>query len=100
MTEQAKALGADELRRSIRKFRKQLKLSQAELASLAGLAQHTLSRFEMGKRNLSQDALNRVGDAIAKALDKKKLEVTVAAAEMNAAHEDVEKLIKMTESDA
>ena len=68
-----KKFGAEEVRKSLRKFRKELKLSQGELASLAGLAQNTLSQFERGKRNLSLDALTRLHNAITEALVQKEI---------------------------
>ncbi len=65
----------DERRKAIRKFRKQLKLSQAEFAKLAGIGQQMLSRFELGTRDLSPEAFARVEDAITEALARKRAAV-------------------------
>jgi transcriptional regulator with XRE-family HTH domain len=58
----------DDRRKAIRKFRKQLKLSQGELAKLANIGQQMLSKFERGDRDLSPAAFLRVEEAITEAL--------------------------------
>lgn len=65
----------DERRKCIRKFRKQLKLSQAEFAALAGIGPSMLSRFELGNRDLSPEAYARVEEALAEAMAQRKLAV-------------------------
>jgi len=73
-----KKFGATEIRKSLRRFRKQLKLSQKELANLAGLGQEAISRFEQGKRNLSSEALARLQGAIVKAMAQREIAVSTA----------------------
>jgi transcriptional regulator with XRE-family HTH domain len=80
-----KKFGAEEIRKSLRKFRRKLKLTQGELASLAGVGQEAISRFEQGKRNLSADALARVQTAIVEALANKKLVVVQAERDLESA---------------
>lgn len=58
----------DERRRCLKKFRKKMKISQAQLAALAQVSQPTLSRFERGDRDLSPAAFARVQSAIVDAL--------------------------------
>ena len=72
----------EERRKAIRKFREELGLSQAELASLAGIGQAMLSRFERGQRDLSQQAMGRIEDAIVKALSQRDRSAQAAKAEL------------------
>jgi len=58
----------DERREGIRKFRKELDLSLAELGRLAGVSPSMLSLFETGKRDLSASAFARVQEAITSAM--------------------------------
>jgi transcriptional regulator with XRE-family HTH domain len=51
---------SDLLRRTIRHVRKRMKISQADLATLAGIEQSSLSKFEKGTRNLSEEAQQRI----------------------------------------
>jgi transcriptional regulator with XRE-family HTH domain len=89
--------GADEIRKYLRTFRKELKLSQGRLAELAGLGQEAISRFEQGKRNLSPDALTRVQGAINKALAEKQAAIVNAAQETLRWYEDPKALKKYRE---
>ncbi|SRR6266567_893725 len=68
-----KRFSLDQRRKVVRKFRKQLKLSQTEFAALAGLSAPMLSLFENGQRDLSAAAFVRVEDAITEALAQRKL---------------------------
>jgi transcriptional regulator with XRE-family HTH domain len=63
-----KKFSLEERRNVIRKFRKELKLSQTEFAALAGIGPSMLSRFENGNRDLSAEAFARVEDGIVEAL--------------------------------
>ncbi len=69
----------EERRTVIRKFRKQLKLSQSEFAALAGIGPSMLSRFENGDRDLSPEAFARVQAAITGALAQRERTVTLAS---------------------
>ena len=44
----------------IRERRKQLKMSQTELASKSETTQHSISLFERGKLNITIDSLSRI----------------------------------------
>lgn len=56
-----------ELARQIIKFRLSKKLTQAELAEMAGLKQSYVARLESGTANPTLESLNKVG----KVLDKR-----------------------------
>jgi len=58
---------SDLLRRTVRHVRKRMKISQAELAKLAGIEQSSLSKFENGTRNLSAESQERVRAALEQA---------------------------------
>ncbi len=54
----------------VRKFRRRLKLSQAEFAAELGVAQHTVSRWENG-RNISHRFADKIFDRWPKKLSGK-----------------------------
>ncbi len=58
---------SDLLRRTVRHVRKRMKISQAELAKLAGIEQSSLSKFEKGTRNLSAEAQEQLKAALEQA---------------------------------
>src|SRR6266403_3014188 len=58
--------GAARLRKSLGVWREELFLSQQELASLADVAQQTVSRVERGTRNLTPQVLSRLTNAMLK----------------------------------
>jgi transcriptional regulator with XRE-family HTH domain len=47
-----------------RKFRRQLKLSQEELADIAGLHRNYVGSVERGERNISIDNMERLAKAL------------------------------------
>ena len=59
-----RAMNSATNRKQLKAFRKQAGLSQAELASLAGVGQQMVSRFEKGERDLSPAALSRLVEVI------------------------------------
>lgn|SRR5262249_20082427 len=65
----------DERRKTIRRFRKQLKLSQTEFAAMAGIGPSMLSRFENGSRDLSPETFANVEEAITDALAQRKADL-------------------------
>jgi len=60
-----------EFRELLRKHRKNLGISQFELAALAGLSQPTLANFEIAKFNLSAASLENVRKALLKLIAKR-----------------------------
>ena len=50
--------------RVIRKYRESARLSQEELAELAGLHRTYISLVERGRRNITVDALNQIAEAL------------------------------------
>ena len=54
-------------RRALPHLRRNMRLSQAELAALAGISQQSLSKFEDGSRALSAEAFARLEGAVQKA---------------------------------
>jgi len=56
--------GQNELRRTIRRYRKNLRISQQELAVLARVSRPTIANFELGHSNLSSDSMERVRAAL------------------------------------
>ena len=69
-----KKAGARRIQKSLRRWREDVYLSQAELARQAGIAQETISRIESGTRNLTPRIFALLADAIDKAFDKKRVE--------------------------
>src|SRR5690242_18164572 len=69
MTEQ---VTLQQRRKTLRQFREEAGLSLEDLGKACGLSRSTLSRFENGERDLSEDAYNRVLEAIEKFLTKKR----------------------------
>ncbi len=69
---------------SLRLNRQQLGLSQAKLAEIAGIPQHLLSAFELGKIELASTALDSVTDVLA---DNRKVAAVVQRAKRYRAHE-------------
>lgn len=72
-------IGAPRLQKSLQRWREEVNLSQQELASLAGVAQQTVSRLEKGGlekggRNLTPQIFARLMTVIDKAFDKKEAE--------------------------
>jgi transcriptional regulator with XRE-family HTH domain len=60
-----RAIGSrDAFRGTLRHYRRNLGISQQELANLAKVSQVTLSHFEIGRNNLSVDAFIRVQQAL------------------------------------
>src|SRR5271155_956131 len=60
----AKKVPLRQRRKMVRSFRKHARLNLAKLGELSGLSQPMLSRFESGKRNLSDAAWERLLNAI------------------------------------
>jgi transcriptional regulator with XRE-family HTH domain len=59
-------------RRALPHLRRNMRLSQAELAALAGISQQSLSKFEDGSRALSAEAFARLEGALQKATRDRK----------------------------
>jgi transcriptional regulator with XRE-family HTH domain len=62
---------SNEDRRVMRQFREHFGLSLAEVAEKARLSEATLSYWEAGKRDLSQDSMQNLRKAIVKAAEEK-----------------------------
>lgn len=60
------------LSESIRKRRKELKLSQSSLAGIAGLSSNTISLIERGEANPSLEVMQKIADVLGMVL---KLEI-------------------------
>ena len=58
---------SDLLRKTARHVRKRMRISQSELAKLAGISQGLLSKFESGAQDLSQESQQRVIAALEQA---------------------------------
>jgi transcriptional regulator with XRE-family HTH domain len=67
-------------RAQLRKFRKMLRLKQADLAALAGVSAETVARYERGKR-VSQDIDERICGTVFKMIAKKNPEAVKQAAQ-------------------
>ena len=77
----ATAVKTDKNRRAqLRKFRKMLRLKQADLAALAGVSAETVARYERGKR-VSQDIDERICGTVFKMIAKKNPEAVKQAAQ-------------------
>jgi transcriptional regulator with XRE-family HTH domain len=61
----------DGYREILRKHRKNLGVSQKELATMAGISPSTLANFEIRKFNLSVDSLENVRKALLKLAKKR-----------------------------
>ena len=61
----------NEFREILRKHRKNLGISQFELAALAGISQSTIANFEIGQFNLSAASLENVRKALLKLIAKR-----------------------------
>jgi predicted transcriptional regulator len=53
-----------EFRAGLRHYRKNLRISQGELAALAGVSRPTITNFETGHSNLSVGSMERVRKAL------------------------------------
>jgi transcriptional regulator with XRE-family HTH domain len=82
----------NERRKALKKFRKEAGFSQAEVASMTGIGQQMLSRFERGDRDLSPEALTRLEQAIADVLSGKQ-----SASQQR---EEAQKIATLRESDS
>src|ERR1700685_1058898 len=82
----------NERRKALKKFREEAGLSQAEVASMTGIGQQMLSRFERGDRDLSPEALTRLEQAIADVLSGKR-----SASQQR---EEAQKIATLSNSDA
>jgi transcriptional regulator with XRE-family HTH domain len=58
-------------RKEFRQFREHFGLSLAEVAEEASLSEATLSYFEAGKRELSQDSIDNLKRAVVKVAEEK-----------------------------
>ena|SRR5215472_17139310 len=65
-----KEVGLERLRKSLRRWREDVHLTQDELASLTGIAQETISRLESGARKLNPRIFARIMSVIDKRYDE------------------------------
>jgi predicted transcriptional regulator len=61
----------NEFREILRKHRKNLGISQGELAAMADISQSTLANFEIGQFNLSAASLENVRQALLKLIEER-----------------------------
>lgn len=53
-----------DIKESLRKYRKEKGLTQLELADNIGVSLRTIQRYEIGKRNATIEALQKIADAL------------------------------------
>ena len=76
----------DGFRERLRHYRKNLGISQDELAILAGVSRSTIGNFETGQFNLSMDTMERVRQALLQLISVRATAVGFFPAPTSATH--------------